>query len=493
MSKDELGVIRQYDFSHGPNYTDSIYSLNDKELAESDNLYWDGELKTIPGAARLIATTVAGTTHNITGIFQYVKKDPTLKYLTIATDAGRVAYNNAGSWSTIAGGLNTNAKTFWDWVVFNDTLVALSGKNPVKKWGGGAATFTDLGGTPPQSRFGSHHAVDFLFFAGHTSNPSQVRYSDTANPESWPVGNALEIGRNDNQIITGLQRFGHTTAVFKNGSIWLISGSTPTDFTINPTPSDIGCIAPNSLVLTDAGIFFWSEAGPAIFNGFKTTLLNKRLKSLLDTVDWVNAEKISAAYYPARKHLLVSYPRTGQTYPDRMLLLDLHRINDEKAPPVFWPIIASGASSMTSATDDNGIRRIYSGHSSGHVSYFDSGTTFNGATITPRFRTGTLHLGKPDHVQAVRDLTFRTEARTARISVRYSMDGNQTFTTHTRTPYSTAKSGYDVHQKMLQGNGAGDYMVGNILQLDVTAVGATGFDLHGYEVAVETLSRREPS
>ena len=281
--------------------------------------------------------------------------------------------------------------------------------------------------------------------------------------------------------------------MFKNASIWLVSGTSPNDFTVTSTPSDVGCIAPNSLVLTDVGIFFWSEAGPCVFNGFKTTILNKRLKSILDTVNWVNADQISASYYPSRKQLLLSYPRTAQTYPDRMLLLDLHRISDEKAPPAFWPIIASGASSMTNAVDDAGFRRIYSGHSSGHVTYFDSGTTFNGATITPRFRTGALHLGKPALVQAVRDLSFRSKAQTGRISVRFAMDGKQTFTTHTGTPYSTAKSGYDVHQKMLQGNGAGQYMVGNILQLDVIATGATGFDLHGYEVATETLSRREPS
>lgn len=493
MSKDELGVIRQYDFSHGPNYTDSIYSLKDRELAQADNLFWDGSLKTTPGAERIIATTMAGTTHNITGIYQFAPGSGANKYLVVATDAGRLAYNNAGSWSVLAGGLNAGTHTFWDWVVFNNTLIALSGANVPKKWGGGAATLGNLGGTPPNSKYGSHHAVDYLFFAGHTSSPSEIRYSDTATAETWPVGNSLIIGRNDNQIITGLQRFGDTTAVFKTSSIFLVSGSTPSDFGINPTPSDVGCIAPNSIVLTDAGIFFWSEAGPALFNGFKTTLLGKRLKTLLDGVDWENADKISAAYYPARKQLLISYPRNGQTYTDRALLLDLYRMGDDKAPPVFWPITAGGFSSAASGFDSSGIRRIFFGHSSGHATTFDSGTTWNNDTIVPRFRTGALHLGKPDHVQLVRDVTLRSLAQTGRISLRYAMDGNQTFTTHTGTPYSTSKSGYDVHQKMLEGNGAGQYMVGNILQLDVIATGSTGYNIHGYEVATETTARREPS
>ncbi len=494
MAKDEVGVVRQYEFGMGPNYTDSIYSLNDKELAQSANLYWDGELKTISGAGRYIATTIAGTTHNFTGIYQYVKQNLATA-IVVATDQGRVSYNNAGSWSLLQAGLSTSATVTWDWVVFNNTLIGLSGNNVVKKWGGAGATFGDLGGTPPQSKYGSHHAVDFLFFAGHTSNPSQVRYSDTATAETWPVGNTLEIGRNDNQIITGLQRFGDSTIVFKNSSIWLVSGNTPTDFSPTPTPSDVGCIAPNSIVLTDAGVFFWSEAGPALFNGYKSILLGKRLKTILDEVDWTAPHKIWSAYYPARKQVLITYQRSGQSAQDRMLLLDLYRLNENKdQPPAIWPITAEGAQVMTNVSDaTTKIRKIMMGHSSGHVTTFDNGsTTFNNATIVPRFRTGALHLGKPDRVQLVRDITLRSKAQVGRISVRYSMDGNQTFTTHTGTPYSTAKAGYDVHQKMLNGTGAGQYLAGNILQLDVIAVGSTGFDLHGFEVGTETTSRRDP-
>lgn len=494
MPKDNVGVVRQYDFSHGPNYTDSIYSLTDKELAESADVMWDGEIKTIPGAGRYISSAVSGTTHNFTGIYQYVTKAQATATV-IATDAGRVLYNNAGSWQTLAGGLSTSALALWDWVVFNNTLIGLSGKNSVKKWGGSGATFGNLGGSPPQSKYGSHHAVDYLFFAGHTSNPSQIRYSDTATAETWPVGNVLEIGHDDNQIITGLQRFGDTTAVFKNSSIWLVAGNTPTDFSPSPTPSDVGCIAPYSIVLTDAGIFFWSEAGPALFNGFKSTLLGKRLKAILDEVDWSHPEKIWSAYYPARKQILVGYQRSGQSSPDRILLLDLYRLGDNNnTPPAFWPITASGFQVATNAIDaTTKIRKIIMGHSTGHVTTWDNGsTTFNTNTITSRIRTGALHLGKPDRVQLVRDVTLRTKAQTGRITLKYSMDGNQTFTTHTGTPYSTAKSGYDVHQKMLEGTGAGNYMIGNILQIDVTSTGSTGFNLHGFEVGSETTSRRDP-
>jgi hypothetical protein len=396
----------------------------------------------------------------------------------------------------------------------------LSGKNPVKKWGGPGGALGDVGGSPPLSRFASHHAVDYLFFAGHTSNPSQIRYNDTAALETWPVGNALEVGRDDGQFITGMKRFGDSTVVFKTASIWLVSGASPDDFQVNPTPADVGCIASRSLVPTDAGVFFWSEAGPAMFNGFKVSLLGARIRELLDDVDLSHADKISAGYYPRYRQVFVAYPRKGQTYCDRMLVLDLSMLTKTQTPtPVFWPITVSGASSM--ATGDTAVadeQRLWFGHSSGHVTEYNVtvtstifkgspdmaktgpsprtgtlSTTFNGATITTRIRTGGLHLGKPDHVQAVRDITLRTKPKPGRIAVRYAVDGNPTFTTHGNSPYDTATPTNSIRQKMLEGDSAGQYIVGNILQIEAESVGATGFDLYGYEIASETLSRREPA
>jgi hypothetical protein len=396
--------------------------------------------------------------------------------------------------------LNASTHTFWHWTIFNNTLIGLNGVDPVKKWGGPPDLLTDLGGSPPIAKYASHQGPDFLFLAGQKSNPSELRYCDTSNPSSWPVGNSLVIGRNDGEQIMGLQRFGESTAVFKNESIWLVSGNTPDDFTINPTPSDMGTASPRSIVLTDAGIFFWSQEGPALFNGYRTTLLSRRLKTIMDEVDLLNADKIVAAYWPRRKQVIISYPRAGQAYNDRLLIWDMWSLADGKTPPVFWPATVGGFSALgrvevvgSTATS----RVVAGGGSDGQLAYYDVGTggafsSFKTTPILPRIRTGALHLGKPDHTQAVRDVTVRTFSQPGRVSVRWAMDGNQTFTTHPRTPYSTDVPGSSVKQIMLEGTGIGQSMVGNIMQLEVEAVGSTGYTLYGYEVGTETLARREP-
>lgn len=494
MSVDSSKIIRQYVFDHGPNYTDSPYILTERELAESENVLWDGALKTIPGAERIVSTTFNGTSSEIVGAHQYAKKDGSSFFLAVNA-AGTVGYESGGAWTIVETGLSTQANTYWDWITFNNTLIALSGSNVPQKWFG-TGGFDPLGGSPPSARYGIAHATDFVVLAGHTNEPSQLRYCDSADANSWPVGNTLEVGRNEGTIITGLQRFGDTTAIFKESSIWLLSGSTPSDFSLNPTPADVGCIAPDSITLTDAGIFYWSEAGPALFNGFKSTILGKRLRRLLeDEVDFSEPLRINAAYYPFKKQVLISYQRPGQTMPDRMLLLDLYRFStdeDDKQQRVFWPITAGGATAMATAKDSTGRRRIYLGHHNGFVTVWDQGITFNNDPIVPRVRTRMLTVDNPAIVSGMRAIDVRATADTSNIVIKTAVDGADTFTTHPNTPVSLVNSGKSIKQFRLQGDGGGYISVGNVHQLEFTTNAATGFTLRGYETALEPLGNREP-
>jgi hypothetical protein len=485
LGQDTLGLNRQYDFSRGPNYTDGPLGLADTELAETDNFYYEGGLKTIPGATRLLATTAMGGSPNaITGIFHYEQKDGTQKFV-VTTDGGRMAYQNGSAWTNISTTLSTVAKTYWSWSVFNDTLIAASGSNAVKKWDG--TTFADLGGTPPQGRFVSVH-TDYVLLAGHTSAPSKLRYSDTNDPNTWPAGNSLNVGLDDGQIITGLQRLGDVTVVFKERSIYSLSGASPTDFQIDATLSEVGCIAPNSIVLTDAGIFFWSEAGPAMFNGFRTVLLQRRLRALMDAVDWTNPTKISAAYYPYRKQLLVSYQRTGQSAPDRILLLDMYRLGDDNSPTNFWPILY-GASQLGDAEDSAGRHRVYIGTAAGHVNAWDSGTTFDTNTIVSRARSRPYTIGRPDRVQGARNIDLWLGSTPGNLVVRYAVDGATSFTTHASTPISMNTAGSDLTFLRLDGDGSGKYITGQLIQLEILNQ-TTGLTLHGLEIGVEDFGRR---
>lgn len=485
MSLDRTRTHRQWDFSGGPNYTASPWHLAQDELAEAANVYWDGGLKVIPGGARLLsATAIGGSSVEVVAVYQYVKTDGTA-YDVAATRGGRLVYRNGSSWSNISTTLSTSTSTYWDCVTFNGTLLLASGSNAVKKWDG--SSFGNLGGSPPQGKYLAVHG-DFVFLAGYTSNPSQLRYSDLATHSTWPSANTLTIGPDDGQHITGLVSLGDVTLVAKEHSLWQVEGASP-PFYPRRLPSHVGTQSPDSLVLTDAGVFFWANgAGPAVWDGSRTRLLTAKLRDLLTTVDWANPQKISAAYYPMRRHLLVSYQRSGQSSPDRALLFDFGQAPDGS---VCWPI-ELGFSSAAQFEDTSGRQRLYAGTSNGYLIIWDSGTTWNGNTITPRARTGYLALGGPERVEALRVLDVWTTSASANLIVRYGVDGASNLTTHAQTPISVSTASKAMTHTRLSGDGgtAGKYLVGRALQFEFTTNTATGLTLYGYDAQFEHFGRR---
>lgn len=485
MSVEALKLVRQYSVAGGPNYTASPLTLAETECAESDNYYFDGYVRTIPGASRLITTAMA---HAVVGLHQYNRSDGA-SYFVAASAGGRLAYQSGTTWANITTGLSSAANTYYGWATFNDTLLVANGTTLVKKWGGASGTLGNLATNVPKARFLTSH-FDYVLAAGQTSNPSQIAYSDSSDHTTWPPGNVLNVGVDDGQIITGFSPFGDATVVLKERSIYLLAGSTEADFAVNPTLSDVGCIAPNSIVLTDLGIFFWSEVGPALFNGFKTILLNSRMRRLLDTVDWDSPLAISAVYYPYRRQVLVSYPRTGQSgVPDRYLMFDMTSVGENRAPIAFWPG-TFGWRTAASAVDSTGRKRAYFGHHDGYVTTYDSGTTFNGATITGRLRTRSLFPERLDQVGGVRTIDTWWGGTTARVTVKTSVDGG-TFTAHGASPI--VLNGNTTSQRLVHSylpGATSALRVGRSLQLEFTTLSATPVDLVGLEVGFEPLGRR---
>lgn len=491
MSLEALPLIRQYDFSAGFNYTDDPLHLSEKEMDQGENVYWEQGLKVIPGSARVFtATAFPGASPALVGSYQYQKAAGT-KYFVGVSSNGTMAYTGASSWTVISTTLATTANTFWDWAVFNNALIATSGNNAVKTWDG--TTFATLGGSPPQGKYVSSHG-DYLLIAGYSSDPGQLRYSDTATAATWPTGNVVNIGLDGGHIITGLQQAGDVTYVLLDHSIYQLSGMTPTTFRSDRTLSDVGHVGgPTGFVLTRYGLFFWSEGGPALFNGVRSIMLApRRLQRLLDTVDWSNTKGISAGFYPYKNQLFFSYPRTGQGgVPDRMLMLDLERSTlEEGGKGASWWPMTFGATTMAQAEDSLGRYRLYFGTSNGYACAYDSGTTYNAATIVGRARTRVYHLGRPDRTTSVRSVDLWVKNTQGNLVIRYAVDGATSLTTHTTASMYNATDTTSNYKKIkLDGDGAGARITNQLLQFEVLNA-TTGFQLYGIEAGEETQSRR---
>ena len=82
-------------------------------------------------------------------------------------------------------------------------------------------------------------------------------YSDLAEPESWYIDNWLEVRRDDGGYVTGFAAHGNSLYIFKNQSIWALTGDPDASPNLQPlsggertgnqTEVGVGCTAPRSI------------------------------------------------------------------------------------------------------------------------------------------------------------------------------------------------------------------------------------------------------
>ena len=493
MAYDALKPIKQTDFNAGPNYTEPPWNLKEGELAESANVWWEGSLKTVPYASRFSATPTTGAIKQLV----FFRRISGTAYLFGVDDVPKIySYNASGVPVLVATKVSTDP--YWSTAVFNNRLYAANSK--VTLLGTNGVTVSNV--AAPRMRY-ILAKQDYLFgvLANTTVQPSVMAYSDTDNAESWPVGNRLNFGQDDGDEITGAIEWGDVIFVTKNRSIWILSGTTPSDFKIEKSLSDVGCVAPRTLCWTDLGVFFWSENGPTLFNGFRSFNLTDRIKGLLkdssavSVINWARIDQATAKYYPRLRQVLVSYCETSQTVNNKTLIIDMNRVTDRvgrRIPYAIWPM-TTGITAMAHGTDITltGSRtELILGMANGHVLRWDNGTNFNGAQLAPRIRSGAYSIG-PDKIEQVRTIDVWLKGNTNTVTIKYSTDGS-TFTTHPQASAYANTGTNTIKLKRLHGDGSGNYITGRRLQVEVSAVGSTNpFGLFEIGVGMEPGGPRD--
>jgi hypothetical protein len=127
------------------------------------------------------------------------------------------------------------------------------------------------------------------------TNPVQLQISNQgsitqfnsqgANPIN-PIptdGLRLIVGTDQGDIVTGIASLGSYAIISKRKSMYLLYGSSQTDFQIVPieTAAGKGCVAPDSFIRVDDSIFFLSADGVYSLQGSTPTKISKPIEAAL--------------------------------------------------------------------------------------------------------------------------------------------------------------------------------------------------------------------
>lgn len=250
--------------------------------------------------------------------------------------AGSVFYEDAGAMtdSTLDLQPPSDARSQqMPYAAMNDALYLTQCEvGSPKKWDGSSwsnVTATVFDGT--SSRFPRARALEHLherIFAGNvlsgaTAHPSRLHFSNALDPETWDALDFIEVAPDDGTEITALRAFGDGVLIFKDHSIFLLSGTDDDTFQLYPIDPAVGTTAPDTVVVEGGIVIFLDpRRGVLSFNGEQFQPLDQKInRHIIDGINYDSAHTAVAAVYENRYYL--SVPWGAETEPSTTFVLDL--------------------------------------------------------------------------------------------------------------------------------------------------------------------------
>lgn len=199
---------------------------------------------------------------------------------------------------------------------------------------------------------------------------SLLYYSNINNPNAFNPINYEFAAQDDGQKITHLLSFDETNlVVFKERSIYILTGTGPANWEIQKVPTSFGCICPGAAVLANTTIFSWSLEGPVkwtvgqqvepIFNEVVRPLADAGVLTLLGTTPQV-------CYNPSEGIVLFSVTPTGDHVKWKLLP---YNVVLDCWESLGWDVVGVRMANYNGA--HNRIKTIVGNSAAGTLSYFD--------------------------------------------------------------------------------------------------------------------------
>lgn len=242
------------------------------------------------------------------------------------------------SWSNIStapGAYSTVSTGRWDFALYGDNIYATNYADPIQIYSlGSGATFSDLGGGPPQAR---HLGVvkNFLvavntWDAVDGAVPQRVRWSGLDAPASWTVDattqsdfqDLLGDGGENQGIVVGLTQA--DAVILQERAVWRMTyQGLPSVFTFDMVEGVRGTPAPGSIIAVGGVTYYLGEDGFYAFDGAQSTPIGQgRIdRTFLGDADPAYFHQMTSVADIGRKLIFWSYTSTAASgNPDRVLV-----------------------------------------------------------------------------------------------------------------------------------------------------------------------------
>lgn len=384
-------------FSNSGGLNDAFSSivLDDKEATDLQNVVFttSGSFKTRDGFDELNASTL-GASVITTGLKYYRPTSGARTIVGVFSDDKIRKMDYAaggapdGTWDDITGVLSFNVgqNDLASFAIGEDILIIEDGLNstaPYQWTGSGNASA--LGGSPPNATMVAYHKR-MAFAAGNDTNPSTLYFSDVGDIENWTTGLSgnVSIETNDGSILRAIVPGFDALYIFKDYSIWRLSGEDKDTFVLQRMISDIGTLSPNSIALIGSEVFFMSGQGDIyVYDGATgLRIISVKIEGSIDAANFSRFQYVSSAIFDSDYYL--TYSLAGSGTHNSILVYDTFNQSWSKFNGI-------NANAMAIADDGVGEEMLIFGDYGGFVYNYpegtnDAGTAINAYYLTKQYR-----------------------------------------------------------------------------------------------------------
>jgi hypothetical protein len=286
--------------------------------------------------------------------------------------------------------------------------------------------------TIPAFRYLAYQA-DVLFAAGADKSPTRLYYSRASEP--WTLDQYIEVGSAaDTDPITGLAAFQGNLVVFKERSIWILSGNDDASFFLRKVVPGLGCKGAHSIVPMGDYLLFLSEDDFYMFDGSSVGNLSKAVSQspvgpVIRARNYTRDRYVVGAYDPEEGVVMWTFSGSSSSVNDLTLAFFWDHTQASMHPSwCLWTWGAEKVSWVGRLTDyTTRDRRVHVGTAGGLLGRM-GGDSDNGAAIEWRWQTGNFDADDPMHQKEWGELAvdFAVEASAANVLVEAFLNNSAT-------------------------------------------------------------------
>ena len=316
----------------------------------------------------------------------------------------------------------------------SDKIAIADGQNYAASYDG--TTYTLLNGSIGSGPGTAPTATESIFaFRNHMffakSSSEELFFSAPfAENDFTPANGAGSIRVNDK--IVGLMVFREKLFIFCKNSIYVLSGSSVTDFVVEPVTRDIGCLDKFSIQEVGGDLIYLAPDGLRTIAGtdkIDDVELGTISKAIQERVEEIGFDNLTSVVVREKSQYRLFFPKTAGNENNQSGILGTMKQDNQGQVGFQWADIVGLKPSSTDSEYIGQIEVVLHGAYDGFVYQQENGNTFAGTSMEALYRSADLIMGDAGIRKSMQRVitNYRSEgAVNARLLLRYDYDSSST-------------------------------------------------------------------